>query len=339
MKWPKSKLVENEGVQYIARIVNEHGSIFRPVHLEDDVGIDGIIELVEGGEATGKLFAVQVKSGDSYLTEGGKAFSVTADPHHIRYWRCYPIPVILVCYSPMTASAAWLSLQEYLKHHVAPDDSSITVKVPIEHAFSVPALEDDLAEVVRIQEDERLLIHRASDCLCDDEIKRRDGLLALTLHPASRCTRLTAYLSSVLVLDDSISVAQIAAAGLEYCANHSNWSFRPDLNVQRYAARLCTRFGTSHVRRLMQTVTDCDFAPASMGEFCCVILSNVFAPDAEAALDEIVQDQSAKPYVRANALYVLYGLDWSAIIADKRQLRKAGLGDVLAWMEHSGSFA
>ena len=37
MKWPKTKQTENEGVLHVQSVVNEQGSIFRPVHGETDV--------------------------------------------------------------------------------------------------------------------------------------------------------------------------------------------------------------------------------------------------------------------------------------------------------------
>jgi len=52
-------------------VVNRHGSVFRPVHQEDDFGIDGFIELVAAEEVTGRLVGVQVKTGDSYLSPSG----------------------------------------------------------------------------------------------------------------------------------------------------------------------------------------------------------------------------------------------------------------------------
>jgi len=76
MKYKKSQATGKAGVIFVDSIVNQHGSVFRPVHQEDDFGIDGFIELVTAEEASGRLVAVQIKSGDSYLSADGEGFSV-----------------------------------------------------------------------------------------------------------------------------------------------------------------------------------------------------------------------------------------------------------------------
>jgi hypothetical protein len=100
LKWPKTKITAYQGLLYIEQLVNEHGHIFRKIHLEEDVGIDGVIEFVKDGEATGRLLAIQVKSGDSYVVPGKDGFIMPVDEAHLNYWQSYNLPVVLVCYSP-----------------------------------------------------------------------------------------------------------------------------------------------------------------------------------------------------------------------------------------------
>src|SRR5438552_5965373 len=100
MKHPSTAVTAKAGVLFLQQIVNEHGSIFRPVHQEDDVGIDGFIEPVVDEVATGGLVAVQVKSGDSYLSNDGSEFVIPVDERHLKYWLEYMVPVILVGHLP-----------------------------------------------------------------------------------------------------------------------------------------------------------------------------------------------------------------------------------------------
>ena len=58
--------VERVGVATAEKIINQLGLIFREQPI-DDYGIDAQIETVKDGYATGKLIAVQIKSGDSYI--------------------------------------------------------------------------------------------------------------------------------------------------------------------------------------------------------------------------------------------------------------------------------
>lgn len=74
MNLPKSLQTsksERIGVLHVATILTEMGYIFRETS-NSDTGIDGYIEEVnENNEATGRLLAVQIKSGKSYLHDQG----------------------------------------------------------------------------------------------------------------------------------------------------------------------------------------------------------------------------------------------------------------------------
>jgi Domain of unknown function (DUF4365) len=115
MKWPKTNRAEYQGLLYIEQLVNEDGNIFRKTHLEEDVGIDGVIEFVKDGEATGRQLAIQVKSGDSYVVPGEDKFVVPVDEAHLNYWQSYDLPVVIVCYSPGQKLAAWEDIKQYLQ--------------------------------------------------------------------------------------------------------------------------------------------------------------------------------------------------------------------------------
>lgn len=56
------------GVHMCGAIFEEHDFIFREEAIED-YGIDAIIETKDGGVPSGKLIAVQIKSGESYFSK------------------------------------------------------------------------------------------------------------------------------------------------------------------------------------------------------------------------------------------------------------------------------
>lgn len=147
MKWQEKQKTALEGVLYVESVVNEHGSIFRHVHQENDVGVDGHIELVRSEAATGKLVGVQVKSGDSYLADNGHEFCVSVDQAHLDYWCSYAIPVILVCYSPSKRIAAWIPIPEYVEHEAYHGRQMpfSPIRVPFYRAFDVKAMSEGVA--------------------------------------------------------------------------------------------------------------------------------------------------------------------------------------------------
>lgn len=85
----------------------ELGWVFRPIS-RVDVGIDGDVEIWEGGEATGKHIALQIKSGQSYLKENKKGkFVFYIDNWHYRYWQKYDRPVIILFYDDKKNQIVW----------------------------------------------------------------------------------------------------------------------------------------------------------------------------------------------------------------------------------------
>lgn len=99
-KFPYTAINERTGVLHVASILTQMGLIFRETS-NSDTGIDGYIEEVnDNHEATGRLLAVQIKSSTSYIHEQGDDIVFYADESHIKYWKLYPIPVILCLHNP-----------------------------------------------------------------------------------------------------------------------------------------------------------------------------------------------------------------------------------------------
>jgi len=68
----------------------------------DDVGLDGEIELGKDGAATARLVKVQVRSGTSYIKNPtATSFDFYASSEDLGYWNDANLPVILVVYDPV----------------------------------------------------------------------------------------------------------------------------------------------------------------------------------------------------------------------------------------------
>jgi hypothetical protein len=98
---------EQSGVYAIAKIVHEELRwIFHPQ--EQDFGIDALIEVIADCVPTGKMIAVQIKSGTSYFAHedaSGIVFRGTLE--HLNYWLNHDLPVIVVLYDPGSGVAYW----------------------------------------------------------------------------------------------------------------------------------------------------------------------------------------------------------------------------------------
>lgn len=99
------------GVGLVTNAVQQTGHIFRPTE-KRDFGIDGQIEIViQGSEkrhATGRLIAIQIKCGPSYLKNDiGDYYVHYCSTAHANYWESCSLPVILVLCNPDGGQCYW----------------------------------------------------------------------------------------------------------------------------------------------------------------------------------------------------------------------------------------
>ncbi|MSM38683.1 MAG: DUF4365 domain-containing protein [Geobacter sp.] len=104
MPLPKT---ERLGVSALDHFFSEQGWLFReqPTH---DYGIDAHVEIVENERPTGKLIALQIKSGASFFKEEtDDSYIFRTDDKHVAYWVGHSMPVVLVIYNTQTKTAHW----------------------------------------------------------------------------------------------------------------------------------------------------------------------------------------------------------------------------------------
>lgn len=91
---------------------SELGWIFRRIE-HRDTGLDAEVEVVIGGEATGMLLGLQIKSGASYFRESTEAgWRYRGDFDHLEYWREHNLGAIVVLVNPELQIAYWVSVGE-----------------------------------------------------------------------------------------------------------------------------------------------------------------------------------------------------------------------------------
>ncbi|MEU5326166.1 DUF4365 domain-containing protein [Streptomyces parvus] len=113
---PATHLVDRAGVSRAAYLVTTQlGWLFREQETSD-IGIDAHIEVVDGagapggesGLGTGRLLAVQIKSGASQFakpTDLGWWFY--CDAKHVEYWMNHSLPVTLMLFEPESEQIYW----------------------------------------------------------------------------------------------------------------------------------------------------------------------------------------------------------------------------------------
>lgn len=139
----RSQHTAEAGLHLAGLAFEKIGLAFR-VQRENDFGIDAHVELLDGEKATGRLIAVQVKSGPSYLSEqDADSYVFRDDAEHFDYWLNHSLPVI-VCLCDIDSNTIYWDV-------VSSDTATSTgtgykLAVPKRQMLSAKSL-DDLASV------------------------------------------------------------------------------------------------------------------------------------------------------------------------------------------------
>lgn len=119
---------ERLGINALQNYAANNSQIWRETST-GDVGIDGNLEFVNSdGFATGKVIAVQVKSGPSYFKhESTNGWKFYPEEKHRTYWESFPLPVILVLHDPNANQSYWADVRQALRTPARTEKSFIEV--------------------------------------------------------------------------------------------------------------------------------------------------------------------------------------------------------------------
>ena len=113
MDTPESSITGDTGVALVSFIVGDQLKwIFRS-QPSADVGIDAHVEVVQDGQATGRLLALQIKSGKSWFREStSDGFVFRPEARHVEYWLGHALPVVVVLANADERIAYWQVVTE-----------------------------------------------------------------------------------------------------------------------------------------------------------------------------------------------------------------------------------
>ncbi|WP_096701364.1 DUF4365 domain-containing protein [Magnetospirillum sp. 15-1] len=116
-----------KGVNAVEATFLEMGWLFRDQPVSD-YGVDAHAEIVEDGEPTGKLIALQIKSGSSFFKKRGNGYVFRGEARHLSYWTNHSLPVILILHNPETQLTVWTKIERHLV--TEGESGSWTVEIP-----------------------------------------------------------------------------------------------------------------------------------------------------------------------------------------------------------------
>lgn len=124
---------ERLGVIEVDKIITKDiGWIFREQSVSD-VGIDAIIEEVENNNPTGKLIAVQIKTGKGNFHLSEKKITYYTSIIHYNYWLSLNIPVLLIAHIPESEETYWIEINE---KSLKKTKKKWKIEIPLSHKFN-----------------------------------------------------------------------------------------------------------------------------------------------------------------------------------------------------------
>lgn len=144
MKLHHNSKTDRIGIQAVGEQFERAGYIFREQPISD-YGIDAHIEVVEGELVTGKLIALQIKTGISWFQElTSKGFVFRGDNKHLKYWIEHSLPVLIILYNPETRASCWQAIKT---ENVIPTGEGWKIIVPENQRIN-PGMDVDLKRLV-----------------------------------------------------------------------------------------------------------------------------------------------------------------------------------------------
>jgi len=303
VKYPLTKSIAKKGVNFVRDIVEESNSIFNEIHQENDIGIDAFIEIIENGEPTNKIIAVQIKSGESYYSSRTNECHLPVGNHR-DYWKSHPLPVYGIVYVPSRNSAYWLDVKRFLEKS---DESNLirfkADKLNILNSesftkFFKPRILERLPE---LEYDEALKFFHSKNF-----DKYYLGLLVLFKKYAFKnevWDALFHFFKERSVED----IPLILVYYLAFIPHHPDIAYYKESitdEARKYGKSLLADFKKPEILKLLECVDEENMITrGSIGQSVEALIASV--PDFPKILDEIVQDDRNKLLVRESAAAIL----------------------------------
>lgn len=130
---------ERIGIHRVALIFLEEFRWIEREQLVSDMGIDMQVEIVENSKPTGSLFAIQVKTGESYFKEKNeKAIVYRGEKKHLDYWLDHSLPVLVILHDPTIRKTYW---QKVDYDNIELTEKNWKLEIPIEQELTVNQIE------------------------------------------------------------------------------------------------------------------------------------------------------------------------------------------------------
>jgi len=310
MKYPISKQRENAGLNFVRTVVNNCGAIFRII-AESDVGIDGYIEFVDSGEATGFIVGVQVKSGASYIDREKNEYIIKSDLAHLRYWASSIVPVVGIVYDVERRVAGWIDLGQFSRDHLNLKQTSYTIRFPWTSQFDEEAFLGAFRDELWPYHTQSELVKVLESISSPEPARHFLGVLALAAH---RESRIACLIFSNLIRDPDIDIRRLAITWFSTYFPHPDILWTDELrpatgDLRDYASSLAKSLTRETIQLMLEAIDENGLERGGIGECVWVILLET--PSLSDHLAAIASDATLSDEVRFYSIGLIgeLGLD------------------------------
>lgn len=320
--YKKTNVTAKQGINFVRSTVEAAGSLFHKIEAENDLGIDGLIELVRDERPLNKQVAVQVKSGSSYFNSSGEECLIPVESHR-DYWINYPLPVLGIVYVPVLGVAHWVNIKGYLKAN--PTHTIIRFHTSNANRFDqltfakifVPTV---LREVPDLALAEALTLFESAK---PDESYL--GLIVLFRRYPNALdfwTRLVQHLVDKPVPE----IPPVLVYFLAHIPWHGDIAYLGETiteQTKNHVRKLLASFSQEQVVKLLRIIDEeAGISRGAIGQSVETVISSL--PQVTDFLEKIVLDESLEPFVRYCAAIILAMKQGASAIPVIEQLADSG---------------
>lgn len=296
------------GINFIHAIVDDNDCFFHEIKQENDVGIDGIIELSDRGVLTGVNVAVQIKTGDSYIDCLNKKCVIPIGKHK-SYWKNHALPVYGLACDLTNSCFYYVDIKNYITVHENEIDNgdikSISFDIALHNTITSNSFIDLFIKhffgMVPLLTFEKARQFVNSNFLADICL----GLDVLWVHHYDKEETREIFINTFRNNAQYFcwhKIVDFIACGTH---NPDHWSGGKDYESRsKCASKIIENLGKEDIVKLLGAVNGYEgFARGSFGEWTDFTIREI--PNNIARLVSIVEDDGIEENIRDNALFLL----------------------------------
>lgn len=320
--YKKTNVTAKNGINFVRSAVEGAGSLFHKIEGENDLGIDGLIELIRDERPLNRQVAVQIKSGPSYYNSSGEECLIPIESHR-DYWLNHPLPVLGVVFVPALGVAHWVNIKSYLKDH--PTNTVIRFRTSRanrfdQSAFSTIFVPNVLREVPDLSLPDAFTLFGSPK---PDESYL--GLIVL-FRRYPNVLEVWTRLIQHLVETPAQEIPPVLVYFLAHIPWHGDIAYFGEAitaETKAHAKNLLARFSREQVVKLLEFIDEeSSISRGAVGQSVEAIISSL--PNASKLLEGIVLDKSLEPFTRDCAAIILAMNEGPAAIPTIKQLADTG---------------